>query len=110
MRLVTLSRSTRVLWLPIAGLCCFAQFQGGGGFGGGEGATDPGVQQGNRGTGAALVTPANDPGGYVAFFQDGLARFQAVDAVANGLGPRFNSNSSGSCHAHPAPGGSGAAV
>jgi len=57
------------------------------------------------------VTPANDTGGYVAFFQDGLARFQAVDNVAgNGLGPRFNSNSCVSCHAQPAAGGSGPAV
>jgi hypothetical protein len=74
------------------------------------------VQQGNRGTGAALVTPANDPGGYVALFQDGQKRFQAVESVSNsatgnnGLGPRFNSNSCSSCHAQPAVGGSGPKV
>src|SRR5262249_31748019 len=92
--------------LSLVVLGCFAQFPGGGG-----GATDPGVQGGNRGTGASLVTAANDPGGYVAFFQDGQTRFKKVDNVAGGgLGPRFNSNSCASCHAHPAVGGSGAPV
>jgi CxxC motif-containing protein (DUF1111 family) len=106
-------KSSRAFWLPIglswAALCCFAQFQ----FGG---PTDPGVQKGNRGTGAALMNSANDPNGYMAFFQDGLKRFQDVEAVSNsptgnnGLGPRFNSNSCASCHAQPAAGGTGAAV
>jgi CxxC motif-containing protein (DUF1111 family) len=96
-----------------AALPCFAQVQPSNVP---SGATDPGVQQANRGTGASLVTPANDPGGYGAFFQDGLARFQDVESVSNsptgnnGLGPRFNSNSCSSCHAQPAVGGSGAAV
>jgi CxxC motif-containing protein (DUF1111 family) len=73
--------------------------------------TDPGVQSGNRGTGTALSSVlANDNPGILAFFNDGLGRFQEVDAVANGLGPRFNSNSCSSCHAQPAVGGSGAAV
>ena len=75
--------------------------------------TDPGVQSGNRGTGATLINPANDPNGFYAFFQDGLTRFQNVDTVSNssnvGLGPRFNSNSCSSCHAQPAFGGSGPA-
>jgi CxxC motif-containing protein (DUF1111 family) len=89
-------------------LTCFAQFQ--------TGAEDPGVQSGNRGTGATLINPANDPNGFTAFFQDGLKRFQDVESVSNsptgnnGLGPRFNSNSCSSCHAQPAVGGSGAAV
>src|SRR5215475_9422789 len=111
--------------LSLLVLCSFAQqFGGGGQFGGfpgggprrnadpaANGPDDPGVQQANRGTGASLVTPANDPGGYVAFFDDGLDRFQEVDAVVpNGLGPRFNSNSCSSCHSQPAVGGSGAAV
>jgi CxxC motif-containing protein (DUF1111 family) len=76
--------------------------------------TDPGVQSASRGTGATIINPANDPNGFTAFFQDGLARFQEVEAVSNaanvGLGPRFNSNSCSSCHAQPAFGGSGAAV
>jgi CxxC motif-containing protein (DUF1111 family) len=76
--------------------------------------TDPGVQSGNRGTGATIISPANDPNGFTAFFQDGLVRFQELENVSNatnvGLGPRFNSNQCSSCHAQPAIGGSGAAV
>ncbi len=74
--------------------------------------TDPGVQAGNRGTGAALASVlANDNPGILTFFNDGLDRFQEVEAVAgNGLGPRFNSNSCSSCHAQPAIGGTGSAV
>ena len=77
--------------------------------------TDPGVQSGNRGTGAALSSVlSNSPSGILAFFNDGQARFQEVQAVSgaanNGLGPRFNSNSCSSCHAQPAVGGTGAAV
>src|SRR5215469_9418423 len=111
-----LPKPIRALRVPIGSslvvLCSLAQTTQPTNFGGGGGGpSDPGVQTANRGTGAALVTPANDPGGYVAFFQDGLARFQAVDNVAgNGLGPRFNSNSCVSCHAQPAAGGTGPAV
>jgi CxxC motif-containing protein (DUF1111 family) len=76
--------------------------------------TDPGVQSGNRGTGATLINPANDKNGFYAFFQDGFNRFQEVETVSNsanvGLGPRFNSNQCSSCHAQPAVGGTGAAV
>ena len=76
--------------------------------------TDPGVQSGNRGTGATIIS--SDPNGFLPFFQDGQARFAAVESVSNsptnnnGLGPRFNSNSCSSCHAQPAFGGTGAAV
>jgi CxxC motif-containing protein (DUF1111 family) len=76
--------------------------------------TDPGVQSASRGTGGTIIDPANDPNGFTAFFNDGLIRFQEVEAVSgsanNGLGPRFNSNQCSSCHAQPAFGGSGAAV
>lgn len=76
--------------------------------------TDPGVQSGNRGTGASIISSAGDANGYGAFFEDGLNRFQEVETVSNssntGLGPRFNSNQCSSCHAQPAVGGSGAAV
>jgi CxxC motif-containing protein (DUF1111 family) len=76
--------------------------------------TDPGVQSVSRGTGGTIISPANDPNGFTAFFNDGLIRFQEVEAVSgaanNGLGPRFNSNQCSSCHAQPAVGGSGAAV
>ena len=48
-----------------------------------------------------------------AAFSDGLSRFLTVNSVSgslpgepdNGLGPRFNSNSCGSCHAQPTTGG-----
>jgi CxxC motif-containing protein (DUF1111 family) len=109
----SLSKSFHASWLAIGlswgALCCFAQSQPGG-------PTDPGVQTGNRGTGATLIDPANDPNGFTAFFQDGQKRFQDVESVSksptgnNGLGPRFNSNSCSSCHAQPAAGGTGAAV
>lgn len=82
--------------------------------------TDPGVQGGNRGTGAALAAvTSNDNGhnpGLNNFFLDGQTRFQDVESVKNsptgnnGLGPRFNSNSCVSCHSQPAIGGSGPAV
>jgi CxxC motif-containing protein (DUF1111 family) len=79
--------------------------------------TDPGVQSGNRGTGAALSSVlSNSPSGILSFFTDGQTRFQAVESVSgspagnNGLGPRFNSNSCSSCHAQPAVGGTGAAT
>jgi CxxC motif-containing protein (DUF1111 family) len=77
--------------------------------------TDPGVQSGNRGTGATLI-PSNDQTGFLAFFNDGQKRFQDVESVSgsptnnNGLGPRFNSNSCSSCHAQPAVGGTGPAM
>jgi CxxC motif-containing protein (DUF1111 family) len=79
-----------------------------------EAQTDPGVQSGNRGTGAALSSVlANDNAGILTFFNDGLSRFQEIETVSgganNGLGPRFNSNSCSSCHAQPAIGGSGPA-
>jgi len=76
--------------------------------------TDPGVQSGNRGTGATIIS--SDPNGFLPFFQDGQSRFAAVESVSNsptnnnGLGPRFNSNSCSSCHAQPAIGGTGAAT
>ena len=79
--------------------------------------TDPGVQSGNRGTGAALSSVlSNSPSGILSFFTDGQKRFQDVESVSNsstgnnGLGPRFNSTSCSSCHAQPAVGGTGAAT
>src|SRR5215472_12509796 len=57
---------------------------------------------------------APDAGGPVAgltayeqmFFSDGQTRFQEVEGISNGLGPRFNLNSCSGCHAQPAVGGS----
>jgi CxxC motif-containing protein (DUF1111 family) len=71
-------------------------------------ALDPGPRAGSVGAGnpiQGLATPQN------AFFQNGLSQFIEVEGVAlpspgnGGLGPAFNSNSCGSCHSQPAPGG-----
>jgi CxxC motif-containing protein (DUF1111 family) len=114
--------------LPLPNLRAQGQFGGPGGQGfghfprpgqptppigpGGGDPTDPGVQTAPRGTGATLI--GSDPNGFLAFFEDGQNRFQAVETVNNsanvGLGPRFNSNSCTSCHAYPAVGGSGPPV
>jgi hypothetical protein len=76
--------------------------------------TDPGVQAGNRGTGASIIDPKDDPNGFAAFYTDSLNRFREIDMVANsddvGLGPRFNANQCSSCHSQPAIGGSSPAV
>jgi CxxC motif-containing protein (DUF1111 family) len=77
--------------------------------------TDPGVQSGNRGTGAALPTVLQDDNhGILDFFNDGLSRFQEIESVSgganNGLGPRFNLNQCSGCHTQPAIGGTGPAV
>ena len=68
-------------------------------------ASDPGVRTGSVDAGQPLASLSQTTGGY-NFFNDGLARFQEVDDVAHGLGPRFNTNSCTSCHAQPAVGGS----
>jgi hypothetical protein len=78
-------------------------------------ATDPGVRHDTLDN----TTPqpiAGLGGDALAFFQDGLVRFGAVEVVSgasnsalstgNGLGPRFNSNSCQSCHLQPNIGGS----
>jgi hypothetical protein len=74
-------------------------------------ALDPGPRVGGVTTGnpPATLTPAQ-----LLYFQDGLSRFLALDSVSgtalgetdSGLGPGYNSNSCGSCHAQPATGGS----
>jgi CxxC motif-containing protein (DUF1111 family) len=77
---------------------------------GGTAAKDPGVRSGAAGGGTPLPTLSADQ---LAFFQDGLSRFVAIDSVAgtiagetdSGLGPTFNSNGCGSCHSQPATGG-----
>jgi CxxC motif-containing protein (DUF1111 family) len=81
--------------------------------------TDPGVRAGavNGQTGATATIPlplasvtANTPTGVLEFFEDGLDRFQEVDAVnspdSQGLGPRFNFNQCAGCHSQPTIGGS----
>ena len=74
-------------------------------------AHDPGVRAGFVSAG----TPYNSlSAAQLSAFTDGQGRFTSPDSVSGtlpgepdaGLGPRFNSNSCGSCHAQPAPGGS----
>lgn len=72
--------------------------------------SDPGVRAGSVQVGVPL---AGLSAAELQFFQDGLSRFIQVDSVGgnvsgepgSGLGPAFNSNSCGSCHAQPATGG-----
>src|SRR5271154_7105786 len=71
---------------------------------------DPGPRAGtvNAGTALSSLSPAQ-----LQFFQDGLSRFLQTDSVSGtmtgepgiGLGPGFNANSCGACHAQPAVGG-----
>jgi hypothetical protein len=73
------------------------------------GAADPGPRDGLPGAGGPL------PGLSLAalqLFLAGQAALQEIDSVQGtmpdtglGLGPRFNMDSCGGCHAHPAPGG-----
>ena len=71
--------------------------------------TDPGPRTGNAGAGGPI---ANLSVKEAKFFDTGLDEFEEVQSVTGsvedseeGLGPRFNSNSCVSCHAHPATGG-----
>ena len=68
---------------------------------------DPGVRGGPAGAGGPLpgLTSAE-----LAFFQAGLAAFGEVEAVKDGLGPRFNLDSCGGYHAQPTTGGSSPSV
>ena len=68
-------------------------------------ARDPGVRSGSVDAGQPLDSLAQTPGAS-NFFTDGSGRFQEVERVQNGLGPRFNSNQCASCHSQPAVGGS----
>ena len=68
-----------------------------------RGPVDPGVRGGDPGVGGPL------PGLSVveqAFFNAAADNFEEVETVPNGLGPRFNLDSCGGCHAQPASGGS----
>ena len=59
-------------------------------------AKDPGVRGGPAGVGSPLPGLTNNE---QAFFQAGAAAFTEVEAVPKGLGPRFNFDSCGGCHA-----------
>jgi CxxC motif-containing protein (DUF1111 family) len=92
--------------------------QGGGGFHGGgggrhrtggggnsdpPGAVDPGIRGGTPGAGQALPGISSDQ---MNFFTVSQGTFNDVDTPATGLGPGFNMDSCGGCHAFPATGGS----
>ncbi|HET6466423.1 MAG TPA: di-heme oxidoredictase family protein [Nitrospiria bacterium] len=69
---------------------------------------DPGVQNSttsNAGNPLPGLTPSE-----LALFQAGQKAFEESEGVADGLGPRFNMDSCGGCHAQPAVGGSSPAV
>jgi CxxC motif-containing protein (DUF1111 family) len=76
----------------------------------GPAAKDPGVRAASASAGAPLASLSAEQ---LAYFQDGLSRFEAIDSVGgaipgetdSGLGPTFNANSCGSCHAQPSAGG-----
>jgi CxxC motif-containing protein (DUF1111 family) len=69
-------------------------------------ATDPGVR---AGPGAGDPVPGLT-GNQMTLFLNGQKTFEEVDAVADGLGPRFNLDSCLGCHAFPTHGGSSPAV
>jgi CxxC motif-containing protein (DUF1111 family) len=90
-----------------------AQFRGSGGPGPGPGGdpdptgvTDPGVRGGAAGAGGPLPGLTQDQ---LNFFTNAMGVFNKVDGVPapGGLGPVFNLNSCGGCHAQPATGGAG---
>jgi len=66
---------------------------------------DPGIRGGPMGAGQPFASGLTV--GDLAFFNNvGVPQFTQVEAVADGLGPRFNLDSCAGCHAHPAVGGS----
>src|SRR5216110_2309787 len=76
-----------------------------------SGAHDPGVRGGAAGAGGPLRGLTSQQGKYFSSGQDQFSEVQSVTGAipgegGGGLGPRFNSNSCGSCHAQPSLGGS----
>jgi len=89
------SREMVYLGALFTATCCFAQ-------------SDPGPRAGAAGAGKPIggLTP-----GELDFFTNhGIPQFSQVEAVSDGLGPRFNLDSCGGCHIQPALGGSSPAV
>jgi CxxC motif-containing protein (DUF1111 family) len=77
--------------------------------------TDPGLS--TTTTNAAPAPLTGTTSDEIEFFNDGLARFVAVETVAgstttqgSGLGARFNSDQCSSCHSQPTIGGSSPAL
>jgi CxxC motif-containing protein (DUF1111 family) len=78
--------------LPLAAVVAYAQ-------------VDPGIRSGPPGAGQPFSTGLS--AGELAFFNNyGVPTFSEIEAVADGLGPRFNLDSCGGCHTFPAIGGS----
>ena len=76
-------------------------------LGAGTRASDPGLRDDPPGAGSPL------PGltaSQLSFFQAGQDDFLEGEDIAAGLGPRFNLDSCGGCHAQPANGGTSPAV
>jgi CxxC motif-containing protein (DUF1111 family) len=68
---------------------------------------DPGVRPGSAGAGSPIGgLSANE----LAFFDAGRDDFAEQEGIGDGLGPRFNLDSCGGCHAAPAVGGTSPAV
>src|SRR5580704_16760692 len=83
----------------------YAQAPRQGSGGGTSNATDPGILTGSPGAGKPFTTGLTV--GDLAFFDMSAApTFSEIEAVVNGLGPRFNLDSCAGCHAFPAVGGS----
>src|SRR5258705_8448084 len=72
-----------------------------------RGPVDPGVRGGDAGAGGALPGLSDAER---AFFEVAKEVFQEVDAVPDGLGPRFNLESCSGCHSQPAIGGTSPAT
>jgi CxxC motif-containing protein (DUF1111 family) len=73
--------------------------------------TDPGPRGGPPNAGGPLDSvAANNPPTILNFFNASQTAFQTVETVPDGLGPRFNGLSCGSCHSQPTVGGSSPAT
>jgi len=70
-------------------------------------ARDPGVRGGADGAGTAIAGLTADES---EMFTVGKADFASVEEVDEGLGPRMNLDSCGTCHSQPATGGTSPAV
>ena len=67
--------------------------------------TDPGIRGGPPGAGQPFAAGLS-PGQLDFFTRLAKPEFAATETVEEGLGPRFNFDSCGGCHSHPALGGS----
>jgi CxxC motif-containing protein (DUF1111 family) len=71
------------------------------------GVVDPGPRPATGTEGAAIPGLTTNQ---LAFFNSGKTHFNESEALADGLGPRFNLDSCGGCHLQPALGGSSPAT